>query len=434
MKIRISEALWAKLSTELFVRTDVESAGVLIGDVIRTNGDAVVVIREGHVFKDEDFLIHQQDQISINPVALNKYLRPARDNGQSIFTIHTHPGAQEAWFSHADDIGDARLMPSIMRQIPNTPHGSMVLVGSGAVAARTFHINEHATPITVNSVGRTLKSLTAVAPAENAWSHRQELALGKTGQGKLSVTKVGIVGLGGIGAMTSMLLAHLGIGELVLIDGDNVETSNLSRIPGATEADVGLPKVDVAARYAEQIGFVKNIVRQSEYASEKHIPLLADCDVIISAVDRQTPRAMLNRLSYSALIPLIDLGTAFRVDESGKIIGDAGRVVVIGADRPCLACWGHLDSKMLAIEALSGEEREKQIEEGYIEGAHVVQPSVISFNASVAAAGINELLRLVTAFSGTEEPPARLAFSFTEGTVRRNSLSKGQSCKICGHG
>ena len=88
---------------------------------------------------------------------------------------------------------------------------------------------------------------------------------------------------------------------------------------------------------------------------------------------------------------------------------------------------------MLAIEALSDEEREKQITEGYIEGADVVQPSVISFNASVAAAGINEILRLITSFAGIESPPLRLAFSFTEGTVRRNSLAqRSQECSICG--
>lgn len=433
MKIRITETLWADITKRLFSRTDVENAGILVGNVVQTDSEPVVVITEGHIFQDQDFLIRQQDQISIDPVALNRFLRPAREKRQSVFTIHTHPGAEEAWFSRADDIGDARLMPSIIRQIPDVPHGSMVLIGNGTIAARYFQADGSTQPAVVNSIGRIIKAATAVAPVNNAWSHRQELALGQTGQGKLARAKVGIVGLGGIGSMASMLLSHLGIGELVLIDGDNVEASNLSRIPGATEADIGTPKVDVAARYAERVGFVKSIVLRHEFASSEHASLLAGCDVIISAVDRQTPRAMLNRLAYSALVPVIDLGTAFRVNEGGRITGDAGRAVVIGAGRPCLACWGHLDSRVLAIEALSDEEREKQVKEGYIEGADVIQPSVISFNASVAAAGINELLRLVTAFSGTETPPTRLAFSFTDGTVRRNSLAESQRCMICGN-
>jgi molybdopterin/thiamine biosynthesis adenylyltransferase len=411
---------------------DVENAGVLIGDVIRAGQDNVVVVREGHVFKEEDFLIRRHDQISINPVSLNKFLRPAREKGQSVFTIHTHPGAEEAWFSQADDAGDARLMPSIIRQIPNTPHGSMVLIDNGTVAARTFNTDGLSRPATLTCIGKIVNPLTAVALVKNAWSHRQELALGPAGQGKLHNIKIGILGLGGIGSLVSMLLSHLGVGALVLIDGDKVETSNLSRIPGATMEDVGKFKVDIAARYAQQLGFVKKVERYAEYACDKHTAALACCDIIISAVDKQTPRAMLNRLSYGALVPVIDLGTAFRVDQCGRITGDAGRVVVIGPGRPCLGCWGHLDSRMLTIEALSDEERQEQLKEGYIEGAFVQQPSVMSFNASVAAAGVNEVLRLVTAFAGTDTPPTRLAFSFAEATVKRNSLARGQHCNICG--
>ena len=40
---------------------------------------------------------------------------------------------------------------------------------------------------------------------------------------------------------------------------------------------------------------------------------------------------------------------------------------------------------------------------------------------------------LVTAFAGVESPPLRLAFSFTEGTVRRNTLARNERCEICGH-
>jgi hypothetical protein len=60
----------------------------------------------------------------------------------------------------------------------------------------------------------------------------------------------------------------------------------------------------------------------------------------VSCVDRQTPRAMLNRLAYRHLVPVIDLGTAFRVDATGSIVGDAGRVVVIGPGRPCPGVLG----------------------------------------------------------------------------------------------
>lgn len=230
-----------------------------------------------------------------------------------------------------------------------------------------------------------------------------------------------------------MQLSHLGIGGLVLVDGDVVEASNLSRIVGAKKSDVGCStKVDVAAEYAGSLGLSTKIERYPDYLTSDHESIIASCDVVVSCVDKHSARAILNRLSYKYHVPVIDLGTVFRVDGSGSIVSDAGRVVIIGPDRPCLGCWGHIDVNAIRIESLSPEDLENEINEGYIDGANVTQPSVISFNTYIAGAGVTELLRLVTGFSGAESPPNRLAFSFQEGVVRRNSLVGNLRCSICG--
>jgi hypothetical protein len=273
-----------------------------------------------------------------------------------------------------------------------------------------------------------------VAEANEPWFVRQTLALGARGQAALRRLRVGVIGLGGIGSVVSLQLAHLGVGELVLIDGDLVEASNLSRIEGATKDDVGRShKVDVAARYARALGLVRQVACRDAFLGPEHDPLLATYDVVVSYVDRQTPRAVLNRVAYRSLVPVIDLGTVFRVDGKGTIVADAGRVVVVGPGRPCLAYWGHLDPHALRIEALSDADRESEIRAGYIEGADEPQPSVMAFNTFVAGAGVAELVRLATAFAGAEPPPVRLAFSFTEGTVRRNTIAENSRCSICGH-
>jgi hypothetical protein len=120
------------------------------------------------------------------------------------------------------------------------------------------------------------------------------------------------------------------------------------------------------------------------------------------------------------------------VNGAGVVTGDAGRVVVVGPDRPCLSCWGHIDPHALRIEALSDDERQNQEREGYIDGANEVQPSVVAFNTFVAGAGVMEFMRLVTAFAGTQSPPLRMAFSFADGTVKRNTLAACGECAICG--
>src|SRR5580658_619451 len=239
MKLRIAEDRWTALCQQLLARKDVESAGPLIGEPIATPAGTVVVVQDAAAIADAAYLVRRRDQLSIDPVALNRLTRPARDRGWSIFTVHNHPGASEPWFSAADDAGDARLMPSLNGQIPNAPHGSVVLVDNGRVAARMFDSNAVSWPIDLQVVGRTLATANAQDEADEQWFARQALALGARGQGALRRLRVGIVGLGGIGSLVSLQLAHLGVGELVLLDGDLVEASNLSRIAGATKDDVG---------------------------------------------------------------------------------------------------------------------------------------------------------------------------------------------------
>jgi molybdopterin/thiamine biosynthesis adenylyltransferase len=435
MKLKIAEHLWAPLCEQLLARQDVETAGLLFGEMVATPSGTVIAVREAMALPEDAYRIRRPDQLSIDPIAMNRLMRPAREAGQSVFTIHTHPGAATPWFSAADDAGDARLMPSMSCQVPGVPHGSIVLVNDGTAVARAFDKHAVCETIALQIVGRVLADGEPAEKNAEPWFSRQALALGAQGQSRLRRLRVAVVGLGGIGSMVSMQLAHLGVGTLILLDADLVAASNLSRIAGAAKDDVGQTyKVDVAARYAKAVGLVGQVDAHREFFSGVHESLLGSCDIVISCVDRHTPRALLNRIAYRYLVPIIDLGTVFRIDpDSGRIVGDAGRVVVLGPGRPCLACWGHIDPHALRIEALSEEERENEIAEGYIQGAFVAQPSVVAFNTMVAGAGVVELLRLVTAFAGAESPPLRLAFSFSEGTVRRNSLAQNTGCAICGH-
>lgn len=432
MKLKIAETAWDTLKAQLLAREDVETAGILLGKHSNTMVGGVVAIELSFALPDDAYRVRRRDQISIDPVALNRLTRPARDRGLSIFTVHTHPGADEAWFSRADDAGDSKLMPSLSCQVPDVPHGSLVLASSGAVAARFFSPNGLVGEVDLHAVGRTAISSRVVNDDDaEPWHARQELALGASGQARLRKLRVAVVGLGGIGSVVAMQLAHLGVAELVLIDGDLVEASNVSRIVGAGKGDVGQSKVEIAARYAANLGLTRRIERVNQFLSPVHELLIASCDIVVGCVDHMTPRALLNRWSYKYLVPLVDLGVAFRVDGPGKIVADAGRVVVIGPGRPCLACWGHLDPHELRREAQSEADRAQDVAAGYLQGAQEAQPSVMPFNTHVAGAGVIEVMRLATGFAGSDSPPLRMGFSFADGTVRRNSLASGHRCKIC---
>lgn len=431
MKLRVFHSQWRPFVDELRARTDVESAGIVLAE--RLHGGDVLLARQLSVLPDAAYSIRRGDRIRIDPVALNRLVRPARDRGLSVFTIHTHPGSDVPWFSSADDAGDSVLMPSLFTQMPG-PHGSLVIAGStGTVCARAWTTPEEIVAVDLHEVGTALR----VTPSDASigaeqWFDRQRLALGEAGQRVLRGLHVAVVGLGGTGSVTFAQLVHLGVSEITIIDGDRVEAANISRIYGATAADAGgIGKVDVAERYAAAagLGTVVNTMR-GHLGRDIDPGVLAPCDAVFSCVDAHLPRALLNRLSYEKGVLLIDMGSAFRVTEGAPTVG-AGRVVVAGPGRPCLACWGHIDANRIRIETLPPDERERQAAEGYVSGVDVPQPSVIAFNTLVAGAAVVEFLRAVTEFAGGDEPPLRLSFDFTTGTVRRNRLAGSAECRIC---
>jgi hypothetical protein len=158
-----------------------------------------------------------------------------------------------------------------------------------------------------------------------------------------------------------------------VIDGDCVAASNVSRILGATAHDAGrTSKVEVAARYAERLGIGTEVRCLKGHLGHGVSPAeIEACDLGLSCVDRHLPRALLNRLSYEKAVPLIDMGSAFRVDVGGRLTAGAGRVVVVGPGRPCLACWGHIDPNRLRIESLTETDHAREVADGYIDGAEV---------------------------------------------------------------
>ena len=76
---------------------------------------------------------------------------------------------------------------------------------------------------------------------------RTRALLGEEGVNRLNSAHVAVFGLGGVGGHLCEALARAGVGELTVIDGDTVSTSNVNRQIIATQDTVGRSKAEVMA-------------------------------------------------------------------------------------------------------------------------------------------------------------------------------------------
>ena len=77
--------------------------------------------------------------------------------------------------------------------------------------------------------------------------------IGEAAQRRLQSSRVAVFGLGGVGSYVVEALCRAGIGQLMVVDGDQVDRSNLNRQLIATCVTIGMPKSDVTKKRIESI-------------------------------------------------------------------------------------------------------------------------------------------------------------------------------------
>lgn len=136
-------------------------------------------------------------------------------------------------------------------------------------------------------------------------------------QERLKKSRVLIFGMGGWGTWCSLQLARSGIGTLRLVDGDDVELSNLNRQVLYTSEDVGKSKVAVAADAIHDHNPHVQVEQNPEFASLDERQILGfveDVDLIILAwaslgyYRKHTVERLVHRIASEKHIPVIELG------------------------------------------------------------------------------------------------------------------------------
>lgn len=259
---------------------------------------------------------------------------------------------------------------------------------------------------------------------------RQRRLFGDEGQRRLQAASVGIVGGGGIGSFVLLELAYLGIGKIVLVDGDHLEASNRNRLVGAWESHPhGVCKVQILSELAKSIDSsieVRGIPNSVEDDNAKRA--LAEVDVVMGCVDDDGPRILLNGFCCEQGIPYIDASSGTFVEEDRVLFG--GRVCVATQDTGCLMCFDVLDQNEIRAYTESPEKRADRAATYGVPNTALDRagPSVVTVNGVVASFAATELMVLVT---GIRAPRAHTEWrGHSQQLLQHTDREKG--CFYCG--
>ena len=200
-------------------------------------------------------------------------------------------------------------------------------------------------------------------------------------QNKIRKTKVLVVGAGALGNEILKNLGLLGFRDIVVMDLDRIEESNLSRTILFRGEHIGEYKANVAASSVEAINGESNVrALVGNVMHDCGLGLFSWSDVILAGLDNREARLWINRCAWKVNRPWID----------GAIEGINGvaRVFVAGS-APCYECtlgetdWQLLEKRM-SCNLLTRESN--------VEGKVPTTPTISSIIAGIQ---VQEAVKLI---------------------------------------
>lgn len=200
--------------------------------------------------------------------------------------VHNHPSGGQC-FSRKDDANEKTLLQAVSNRNGKGISFVALLWAGSEWSARIRYAQTPNKIIEVRHVsiiGQHIKIYGAKAAnvdGNDAFA-RQEAAFGKPFVDMLQSLRVGVVGSGGTGSSVLTLLARSGVGEIVIVDDDRFEASNLNRVRGARRGDVGEYKTTVLKRFLDEVDLPVSVAGYQSKVDEspEAVDALASCDLL----------------------------------------------------------------------------------------------------------------------------------------------------------
>jgi len=191
---------------------------------------------------------------------------------------------------------------------------------------------------------------------------RNKKTLSDENQLKLANSCVAIVGCGGLGGYIAEQLARIGVGKLILFDGDRFEISNLNRQIMATELNIGQWKVEAARDRLKSVNSEVLVEAVRDWFEEAKAPeMLQKVDLVCDALDSRESRVMLERVCHQMNLPLVYASIAGWFGQLGvSLPGDFSVSRLYGhGERGVESTWGNPAFTPAVLASLSVAEAVK---------------------------------------------------------------------------
>ena len=253
------------------------------------------------------------------------------------------------------------------------------------------------------------RSADGVAPGDLARRFDRQVRfapLGRQGQANLVSARVLVVGCGALGGVLAQTAFRSGVGELVLVDRDVVELSNLPRqvLFDERHARDGTPKALAARETLEQSGGPTQVRAHVLHLDARNLELVAeDVDLVLDGTDNLETRYLLNDFCVEREVPWVYAG----------VVGSSGLVLPILPGRSaCLACVFPEAPPPGVLPTC--------------DTAGVVLPAVGAVASFAAGLGLRLIARPESEFE-----PALIELDTWNGEVRRLTAGRDPDCRAC---
>jgi len=144
---------------------------------------------------------------------------------------------------------------------------------------------------------------------------------GNNGANILKASHFCVIGIGGVGSWVAEALARNGIGNITLIDLDDICTTNINRQIHALSSTVGKDKVEVMAQRIFEINPECNVTQVDDFVTEENLFDLfsSNFDYVIDAIDSVNIKTKIIAYCKRNKLPIITVGGAGGQIDPSKI-------------------------------------------------------------------------------------------------------------------